>query len=112
MEESDLQDNERSNFSSRRNSFSQDDRPLKKLKAGRPKQSFVWAYFITIENDGNYCQVPMPSSSKYPDGICNHKVDNGPTTTNMINHLRKAHNIINPAEQEVVNNLLIFFKSN
>jgi hypothetical protein len=101
------QRSEQSNFSSRRTSFSQDERPPKKLKSGRPKQSFVWNYFITIENV-NYCQVQMPVSSKYPDGICNHKVDNGTTTTNMINHLKKVHNIVNPTEQEMVNNLLFF----
>ena len=52
------QEDEGSNLSSRRTSFSQDgnDRSIKKLKLGRPKQSFVWTYFTTIDNI-NYCQV-------------------------------------------------------
>jgi len=104
------QEDERSNLSSRRTSLSRDDdsRPFKKQKIGRPKQSYVWKYFITINNT-NYCQVSVPVSTKNPDGKCNHKVENGSTTTNMINHLRKIHNIFNPMEQEVVNDLLIFF---
>jgi hypothetical protein len=36
-----IQESEKSNFSSRRTSLSQDDRPSKKLKSERPKQSFV-----------------------------------------------------------------------
>ena len=98
------QEGEGSNLSSRRTSFSQDgnDRSIKKLKLGRPKQSFVWTYFTTIDNI-NYYQVPMPISTKYPDGKCNHKVENGSTTTNMINHLKKIHKISNPTEQGMVN---------
>ena len=108
----DLQESEKSTFSSRRTSFSQDDnRTSKKLKSGRPKQSFVWNYFVTIENI-NYCQVQMEVSSKYPNGVCNHKVENGSTTTNMINHLKKVHNIMNQTEQEMVNILFIFSISN
>jgi len=108
----DLQESEKSTFSSRRTSLSQDDnRPSKKLKSGRPKQSFVWNYFVTIENI-NYCQVQMEVSSKYPNGVCNHKVENGSTTTNMINHLKKVHNIMNQTEQEMVNILFIFSISN
>ncbi|CAB4475617.1 unnamed protein product [Rhizophagus irregularis] len=94
---------EGSNLSSRRTSFLQDDnnnRPFKKQKIGRPKQSFVWNYFNTVNNI-NYCQVSVPISTKSPYGICNHKVENGSTTTNMINHLRKIHKIINPVEQEL-----------
>ena len=93
------QEGEGSNLSSRRTSFSQDgnDRSIKKLKLGRPKQSFVWTYFTTIDNI-NYCQVPMPISTKYPDGKCNYKVENGSTTTNMINHLKKIHKISNSTE--------------
>ena len=102
-----IQESEKSSFSSRRTSLSQDDRPLKKLKSGRPKQSFVWKYFVTM-NNSHYCQVNISVSSKYPDGICNHKFDNSPTTSNMISHLRKIHNIINPTEQEMVSNLIIF----
>src|SRR4051812_40525624 len=95
---------EGSNLSSRRTSLSQDDnnRPYKKQKTGRPKQSFVWNYFNTIDKI-NYCQVSVPVSTKNPYGICNHKVENGSTTTNMINHLRKIHKIFNPTEQELVN---------
>ena len=108
----DLQESEKSTFSSRRTSLSQDDnRPSKKLKYERPKQSFVWNYFVTIENI-NYCQVQMEVSSKYPNGVCNHKVKNGSTTTNMINHLKKVHNIMNQTEQEMVNILFIFSISN
>ena len=59
-------------------------------------------------NNSHYCQVNIPVSPKYPDGICNHKFDNSPTTSNMISHLRKIHNIINPTEQEMVSNLIIF----
>ena len=46
---------------------------------------------------------------KYPNGIYNHKVENGSITTNMINHLKKIHNIMNQTEQEMVNILFIFF---
>ena len=108
FEEFYLQD-EDSNLSSRRTSLSQDDnnRPLKKQKTGKPKQSFVWNYFITINNI-NYCQVSVPVSIKNPDGKYNHKVKNGATTTNMISHLKKIHTISNPAEQEIVNNLSIY----
>jgi hypothetical protein len=102
-----LQESEKSNLSSRRTSLSQDDnnRPLKRAKIGRPKQSYVWNYFITI-NNANYCQVTVPVSAKHPDGICNHKVENGSTTTNMINHLKKNHKISNPTEQEMVIKIL------
>ena len=103
-----LQD-EGSNLSSRRTSLDDNNRPYKKQKLGRPKQSFVWNYFNSIDNI-NYCQVSVPVSTKNPYGICNHKVENGSTTTNMINHLRKIHKISNPAEQELVNNLLVFLK--
>ena len=51
----------------------------------------------------------MEVSSKYPNGVCNHKVENGSTTTNMINHLKKVHNIMNQTKQEMVNILFIFF---
>ena len=54
----------------------------------------------------------MEVSSKYPNGVCNHKVENGSTTTNMINHLKKVHNIMNQTEQEMVNILFIFSISN
>ena len=94
----DLQESEKSTFSSRKTSLLQDDnRPSKKLKSEKPKQSFVWNYFVNIENI-NYCQVQIEVSSKYPNGICNHKVKNGSTTTNMINHLKKIHNIMNQIE--------------
>ncbi|CAB4417980.1 unnamed protein product [Rhizophagus irregularis] len=73
---------------------------LLRTKNCRPKQSFVWNYFNTVNNI-NYCQVSVPISTKSPYGICNHKVENGSTTTNMINHLRKIHKIINPVEQEL-----------
>ena len=111
FEEFYLQESERSNLSSRRTSLTRDNnsRPSKKQKIGRPKQSYVWNYFITVDNV-NYCQVSVSVSTKNPDGICNHKIENGSTTTNMINHLKKIHNISNPTEQEMVNNLLIFFK--
>lgn len=104
---------EQSNVSSRKTSISKDNnnRPLKKIKIGatkgRQKQSFVWNYFITI-GDSNYCQVSAPVSDKYPDGKCNHKVTNGSTTTNMITHLKRIHDISNPTEQEMVN---MFFKN-
>ena len=45
----------------------------------------------------------MPISTKYPDRKCNHKVENGSTTTNMINHLKKIHKISNLTEQGMVN---------
>jgi hypothetical protein len=110
FEEFYLQENESSNLSFRRTSLSQDDnnRPFKKQKIGRPKQSFVWNYFITANNI-NYCQVSVPVSIKNPDGKCNHKVENGATTTNMINHLKKVHNISNPTELEMVNDLLSIY---
>ncbi|GET01917.1 hypothetical protein RCL_jg12922.t1 [Rhizophagus clarus] len=102
IEEYYLQESERSNLSSRRISLSQDDnnKPFKKQKIGSSKQSFVWNYFITINNT-NYCQVFVPVSTKNPDEKCNHKVENDATTTNMINHLKKIHNIINLTEQEM-----------
>jgi hypothetical protein len=51
----------------------------------------------------------MEVSSKYPNGICDHKVENGSTTTNMINHLKKVHNIMNQTEQEIVSIFTILF---
>jgi len=111
FDEINLQEGENSNISSRKTSISQDNnnRPLKKIKVGvakkRQKQSFVWNHFITIGDD-NFCQFPVPVSDKNPDGKCNHKINNGSTTTNMITHLKKVHNVFNPAEQEAVNNFL------
>lgn len=78
-----------------------------KLDKGRPKQSFVWNHFNIID-DFNYCQVDVPISVKNPEGICNHKVKNGPSTTNMINHLSKVHKIYNPTEEEKVNKYIYF----
>lgn len=109
-DEDDLQEGEGSNFSSRKTSISHDkhdNRPSKKIKLGstkgRPKQSFVWKYFTTIEEE-NICQISVPISDKNPDGKCNYKVTNGSTITNMIGHLRKVHDIISSTEQEKVNN--------
>ena len=50
------QEGEGSNLSSRRTSFSQNDnnKPIKKLKSERPKQSFVWTHFTTIDNINYY----------------------------------------------------------
>ena len=31
----------------------------------------------------HYCQVTVPFSAKNPNGICNHKVENGSTTYPM-----------------------------
>ncbi|PKY28743.1 hypothetical protein RhiirB3_445080 [Rhizophagus irregularis] len=50
--------------------------------------------FFSYESE----QITVPVSAKNPDGICNHKVENGSTTTNMINHLKKIHKISNPME--------------
>ena len=85
-----------------------------KLDKGRPKQSFVWNHFNIID-DFNYCRVDVPISVKNPEGICNHKIKNGLSTTNMINHLSKVHKIYNPTEEEKVNKYILslgkfFFK--
>ncbi len=104
-----LQEGEGSNILSRKSSISQGNRPSKRIKTrvvkGRPKQSFVQNHFITIDNS-NFCQVSVPVSDKNPNRKYNYKIANGSTTTNMITHLRKVHNIFNPTEQEKVNNFL------
>src|SRR6266508_5034823 len=104
-----LQEDEGSNISSRKSSISQGNRPSKRIKTrvvkGRPKQSFVWNHFITIDNS-NFCQVSVPVSDKNPNRKCNYKIANSLTTTNMITNLRKVYNIFNPTEQEKVNNFL------
>src|SRR6266542_5403692 len=102
-----LQEGKGSNISFRKSSISQSNRPSKRIKIevvkGRLKQSFVWNYFITIDNS-NFCQVSVPVSDKNSNRKCNYKIANGSTTTNMITHLRKVHNIFNSTEQEKVNN--------
>src|SRR5688572_5036846 len=79
-------------------------RPLNKkkyTKHGRPRESYIWDYFIE-EGDERICQVKVPVSLEHPNGLCGKRLPNVSSTSNSISHLLKFHSILPPTEQQKV----------